>query len=657
MAQRSGFQPPPHRRHAELVLTLALVLALPTAAGMPSAERSAFIAAEQALAASDRETFDEFAARLADYPLHPYLHLADLMRRLDSVSADEVQVFLARYRGTAPAERLRLRWLKHLASQGHWREYVDAYVDNGSETRECLYRRGLLVNAQDESAFDGLDALYLVGSSLPDACDALFSAWSKSGQLIPAFVWQRVDLALQRGNTGVARFQRRYLPAEQRVWLDQLLQIHARPELLASERLPSDPQRRIAAITHGIERLARRNPLVAAEVWRKLQDEQRLPEPALERINLAIGVAMARERDNTGLYFLHRIEPHEDNIDIQRERLRAALRLRAWSDLATWVQALPPAADEDGEWQYWLGRSLGQNGDLAGAAHAFSRAAVARSFWGFRAADLLGKQAALAHRPAPVDTEQFDALLTSETVARIRELRALGRGLDVSREWRELTGAMEPDELVTAAAVAQHLGLVTESIFTLARGDYWDDLDIRFPMANLRLIRAAAEAQGLPADWVYAIVRQESAFDTDIASHAGAIGLMQLMPATAAEMARDAGMDRPSKQALIDPRLNVDLGSRYLARMRRRFGGDSVVATAAYNAGPAAVRRWLPTEPLAADLWMSEIPYRETRDYVRRVLTYRVIYAHKLGHEHFRLGSVLRPVSTITDTGSSSSSH
>jgi len=614
-----------------------------------SEQRGAFRAAEQAVAAGDRETFDELAPRLADYPLYPYLRLADLMTRLASASADEVTVFLTRYRGTAPGERLRLNWLKLLASEGRWQSYVDAYIDNGSETRECLYRLGLLATGATGAVFEGLDALYLIGSSLPDACDPLFAAWSESGGLTADLAWQRIDLALRRGNAGVARFQRRYLPATQQPWLDKLLLVHAQPRELATVELPADQQRRAALIVLGIERLARRDPSAAAGLWREMQDRLRkeratLPELAQDRIYATIGDALAQRRDSSGLVYLRRIVPRDNNIDLQHQRLRAALRLRAWPDLTAWVEQLPKAADEDGEWRYWQGRALARRGDLAGAAHAFASAADARSLWGFRSAELLGRPPALAHLPAPVDAEQLRALFASDTVARIRELQALGRGVDVSREWRELTRAMSPAELVTAAALAARLGLVSESIFTLARGDYWDDLDLRFPLPHRTLIGAVAAERELPADWVYAIIRQESAFDADIASHAGAVGLMQLMPATAKEVAADAGLDAPSTLALTDPQLNVELGSRYLAAMRQRFGGQTVLATAAYNAGPGAVGRWLPEQPMAADLWLAEIPYRETRDYVRRVLTYRVIYAHKLGRDQFRLGALLRPV-------------
>jgi soluble lytic murein transglycosylase len=192
--------------------------------------------------------------------------------------------------------------------------------------------------------------------------------------------------------------------------------------------------------------------------------------------------------------------------------------------------------------------------------------------------------------------------------------------------------------------LGQHLGLVTESIFTLARSDYWDDIQLRFPLLYNELIQGYALDRGLPLEWVYAVIRQESVFDADIASHAGAVGLMQVMPATAREVAREQGLPAPRRMDLIDPALNIALGTAYLAKMRKRFGGNQALATAAYNAGPGAVSRWLPSEQMAADLWMIDIPYRETRDYVRRVMTYRVIYAHRLGLSDFRVGALFAPV-------------
>jgi soluble lytic murein transglycosylase len=649
------------RAHARLILRLAarlpalglLLAGLLGAALLPqdglaatlAQQRLDFVAAERALAAGDRETFAALDAGLRDYALWPYLRLAALKRGLRADNAAAVEQFIAEHAGTAPGETLRLLWLNRLLADGDMAGYVRNYADNGSAERACRYRQGLLALGREQEAFVGLDELYLTGASLPDACDPVFARWHAAGGLTPDLVWRRVGLALARRNPGVAGFQRRYLPARQQRWLDQQLALYRDPKRLKDAELPDDPQQRVAALIAGIERLAADDPRLAAADWAVLKARELVPPPAKDRAVTAIGAGLARAGERSGLVYLRELRSLPENLDLQRERLRAALRLRAWPEITEWVEALPPEERERGEWQYWLARALGKRGDLVGAAHALDRAAAERDLWGFRAAELLGRPPALRAQPTPADPAEIKRLMASDTARRIRELQALGRSADVSREWRELTRTDDPAALRSAALVGQRLGLVTESIFTLARSDYWDDIDLRFPLLYTELVGERAEAHGLPPEWVYAVIRQESAFDADVASHAGAVGLMQLMPGTARDMARAAGLSAPGRMDLIDPALNIALGTRYLALMRERFGGNQVLATAAYNAGPGAVSRWLPDAPVAADLWLSEIPYRETRDYVRRVLTYRVIYARRLGLDGFRLGALLAPVS------------
>lgn len=608
--------------------------------------------AREALAAGDRQTFARLAASLEGHPLHADLRSAELRARIDSAEAGEVTAFLEAHRGTAPAERLRLHWLRRLADEERWAEYAAAYVDNGSETRECLYRRALHATGRGGEAFEGLDSLYLTGRSLPDACDPLFAAWSRSGRMRPELVWTRVERALARGNDGVAAFQGRYLPAEQQPWLAALIALHRQPEHLLEEPLGADTvadaARRRAILVHGIARLAASEPQAAAGVWEQIRGRETMTAEQAERAELALGEAFAGEGDARALHHLARIEARAGNGAAQRRRLNAALRLEAWPQLADWAAELPASADPRGKWRYWRGRALAR--DLAdptartAAAHAFAAAAGERTLWGFLAAELIGRPPALEHVPVPAAEAAVEALLKSATVQRMRVLAASGRQAEVAREWREMTRRMTRDQRLAAAVAAARLGLTNESILTLANAAYWDDLRLRFPLAHRARVRAAADEHGLPLDWLYAVIRQESAFDADIASHAGAVGLMQLMPATAREVARRRGRPPPSTMDLIDPGLNIALGSAYLARMQRRFGGHPLLASAAYNAGPNAVERWLPQEPMAGDLWLTRIPYRETRDYVRRVLTYRVIYRYRLGLPPLRVGALLRPV-------------
>ncbi|MCG6943124.1 MAG: lytic transglycosylase domain-containing protein [Thiohalocapsa sp.] len=617
---------------------------VPASATDPASARQDFIAAERALAAGDSERFRQLADSLRNYPLWPYLRLAELRRELVLAHAADIEAFIADYAGTAPGETLRRLWLNALWAADDFAGYVRNYAANGSVTRECRWRRALLETGREGDAFAGLDDLYLTGASLPDDCDPLFARWHTAGGLTPELVWRRVGLALARHQPGVAGFQRRYLPERQRHWLDLQLALYRNPKTLEAAELPDDPEQRVATLVAGIERLAREDPRLAAADWAVLKTREPVPPPAKDRVVTAIGAGLARVGERTGLVYLRRLRPLPENLALQRERLRAALRLEAWPEVIEFVRVLPPEERRRGEWQYWLARALGKRGDLVGAAHALDRASKERDLWGFRAAELLGRAPALRERPTPADPGELERLMASDTAARIRELQALGRDADVSREWRELTRNADAGALRTAALLGQQLGLVTESIFTLARGYYWDDISLRFPLLYTGLVADRAGRNGLAQDWVYALIRQESAFDADVASHAGAVGLMQLMPGTARDVARALGRPLPGRMDLIDPALNVTLGTRYLAAMRERFGGNEVLATAAYNAGPGAVSRWLPEAPMAADLWISAIPYAETRDYVRRVLTYRVIYAHRLGRDDFRLGALLAPV-------------
>ncbi len=606
--------------------------------------RRAFLAAERALAAGDEAGFTDLAEGLRDYALWPYLRLAELRRQLSAEHRGDIEGFIDEYAGTAPGETLRRLWLNALHARGDHAGYVRNYADNGSETRQCRWRSSLVEIGREQEAFVSLEDLYLSGASLPDACDPVLERWHAAGGLTPDLVWQRVEAALARRNPGVAAYQRRYLPAPQQRWLDQQVALYRNPQSLTAAELPDDPSLRVAALLVGVERLAREDPGRAAADWPVLEARERVPAPARDRAVIAIGAGLARTGEPSALAFLRQLRALPENLDLQLERLQAALRLQAWSEIADWVQALPPQERRRGEWQYWLARALAKRGDLVGAAHALAAASAERDLWGFRAAELLGREPALRERPTPADPAAVERLLSTGAVRRIRELQALGRVADVSREWRELTAHADAEQLRAAALVAQRLGLVTEAIFTLARSDYWDDIALRFPLLHAALVAASAAQWDVPTEWIYAVIRQESVFDSQVASHAGAVGLMQLMPGTAADMARALGRPPPGRLDLIDPALNITLGTRYLAAMRQRFGGNQVLATAAYNAGPGAVSRWLPEETLAADLWMIAIPYRETREYVRRVLTYRVIYAHRLGLDGFRLGALFAPV-------------
>src|SRR5690606_11198374 len=202
---------------------------------------------------------------------------------------------------------------------------------------------------------------------------------------------------------------------------------------------------------------------------------------------------------------------------------------------------------------------------------------------------------------------------------------------DARREWYHISRVFSREELIAQAKLAHDLDWHFPAIRTLSQARHWDDLDVRFPMPYRSSLTSAAKSRGLHSSWVYAITRQESAFMDDARSHAGAIGLMQLMPATARETARRFGISLNSTYQVLKPETNIQLGTAYLSQVSAQFDGHRILASAAYNAGPTRVRQWLRgADHLESDVWVENIPFDEPRQYVQNVLTYSVIYGQKL---------------------------
>ncbi|MES9893211.1 MAG: transglycosylase SLT domain-containing protein, partial [Candidatus Thiodiazotropha sp.] len=188
------------------------------------------------------------------------------------------------------------------------------------------------------------------------------------------------------------------------------------------------------------------------------------------------------------------------------------------------------------------------------------------------------------------------------------------------------------DELKAAARLAQHWEWPSQSILTLARLRHWNDLELRFPLAHRQAIADQARDHGIDTAWIYAILRQESAFISDARSTAGARGLMQLMPKTAKQVAKELKQSPVKLEDLYQPEVNIKLGAGYLNKVYRQLQESPVLATAAYNAGPHRVLSWLPEQSQASDIWIETVPFKETREYLKRVFAYTVIYSYRLGN-------------------------
>lgn len=614
------------------VLLLAAAAALPAMVHRVEADdRASFVEAERALASGDLERFERLLQALTDYPLYPYLRFAALRRNLTSATDEDISAFLSAFPKTPLASRLRPVYLARLAAAGRWSDYARDYRADASTELRCLFLRSLLETGRRDEALAQVEPLWLSARSQPAACDPVFEAWRDAGGLTTARVWERLRLAMEAGERGIARYLGGLLGEPERPWHAHWLRVDAEPGLVVgSPPFEAGDPRAVPILAHGVARLARRSPEAALSALRAWRPRLATDARAWDRAHAAVGRALSDAGDPRGLEVWGAVRETRDNLPQQESRLRAAIGQGAWDRVADWVARMPGGEVKRDRWLYWQGRAEAALGREAQSRSTLKAAARERSLWAFIAADRLGLPYRIEPVATPAEPARIRALASSPTLARMRELSLLGRETDMRREWRELTGGLEAPDLMAAAYIADVMRWHDLAIQALARAGYWDDLDLRFPLTHRSLIGERAWQIGVDADWVFAVIRQESLFARTLASEAGAVGLMQLMPGTAREAAQGLGLDPPARRDLLDPSVNITLGSAYLARMRDRFG-HVALATAAYNAGPHRVLRWLPEECVEADLWIVSIPFSETRRYLERVLAYRVIYARRLG--------------------------
>lgn len=611
--------------------------------------REDFLAAEQALRDGALTRFRELRERLASYPLAPYLQYQYLTSRLSRVPAEEVRDFIARHEGSPLAVRLQSAWITRLARQGRWSLLIDSYIPGNSVTQSCLYRRALLKTGRMEAAFDGLERIWTVGFSQPRACDPLFKAWHREGHITAERAWRRFSLAMERNNTRLARYLLRFLPETERRWGELWLGVHGKPQKIKSTRYfrTAHPVRE-KILLHGARRLMRRDPLAAMEAWdHALKPNYPFSDHAIAAIERDLALALALRGLPEAQGRLAEIDPRAVDDSIREWRIRSAITRQNWYAVLAWIHQLPPDQQSTARWRYWKARALGALGQKAQAMDLYRSAAARRSYYGLLSSLRAGLPIEIRQQALRVERDDFLILEHHPGMLRARELFFLGRIVEARREWYHATRHMAEWQLQGAAKLAQGWGWHDRAIITMARTSQRDDLDLRFPLLHYDEITALARRHGIDPAFAFAIVRQESAFTPDARSHAGALGLMQLLPRTARQVARRMNVRLRHDRELLEIDTNLRLGMAHLRDMLSRYNNNRLLAAAAYNAGRYRVDKWIRQDAIIpADIWVETLPFRETRNYIQNVLLFTAIYEQKLGGSPPRMiRSSLHPIS------------
>jgi soluble lytic murein transglycosylase len=337
-------------------------------------------------------------------------------------------------------------------------------------------------------------------------------------------------------------------------------------------------------------------------------------------------VPYALSRDGRALGFFALAKPEDFDERAHEWHVRAALWAADWPRARAAIEAMPEALRSQNRWKYWHARALEQLGDEGAARAGYASVVPTDNWYAVLSAARLGQAYAPTLRPIGLSDAEMNRLAGELPFVRAHELILGDMEPEAITEWRSAHEGLPAADQVQAIGLAARWGWHLQAISAAAKLGLFNDYDLLYPRPYDTEVRRGAAISRLPEHLVYAIIRQESLYKADARSSAGALGLMQLLPSTAQSTARRWGLPAPTRSSLLVPSVNVPLGSAFLSGLIERAEGQKPLAIAGYNAGPGAVRRWLPPSPMATDVWVENIPYNETRAYVQRVSWHALVF-------------------------------
>ncbi len=595
-------------------------------------------------------------ALLSQYVLWPDLRAAYFRATMKTADSADVDRFLDKYGMLKPARELRYRYALQLVRNddltNYFSIYQQFYQGLGIEKLDCLALQAELEAGRDRRVVNRALELWIIGESQVEECDPVFSYLQSNNFIGPVEYSKRYELAIDAREFGLARWLAKSINAQHVDEAAFWSSAQSNPESFVSShaRRPSNSTSH-KQLAYAIERITYADPDLARELWTELTRRYQFSAELQYRTDRHIALWTARDNLPGAYALLVGLPAAAQNAEVLRWRARSSIRSEQWPQLLQDIAAMQASEQNAEEWQYWRAIALGNSGNAAAAAIPLEKLALERSYYGFLAADELGREYVFDHNETAVDEATIAVLTQRSDLIRARELFLVNLESRGRSEWDTVVGHFNPDEKRQAAILADRWGWHSRAISTAASIGEYDDLALRYPLPYQAMFQRFAAAASIPPTWAYGITRSESLFMRDVRSSAGAIGLMQLMPATGKGVAQEIQLPYSGLDTLMTPSSNIQLGTMYLAQMATRFGGNRVLATAAYNAGPHRVDQWLPEQgTVDARTWIETIPFNETRKYVRRVLVAETIFHWRMTGDTRRLSDELKLVQAAQDS-------
>jgi soluble lytic murein transglycosylase len=622
-----------------LVIIMAALL-LQGAAWAQGGADATLLAMRDAFRRNNITELDTLLPELRGHALEPLARYWAIKARLETSAPQDIRNALAQMAGTYWEDRLRNDWLLLLGKNRDWVNFeaeLPRYRMNDDPQLQCY---ALLLDAAarrrpaDEAARQTAQR-WLAQPDAEDGCATAAQAFLTSGHLTPETAWQRARLALDANKPRAATQAVALLDPESVPILESIIR---NPAAYLDDKFTAIRPRTKELVTLAAIRLAASDPAAAAQ---EMHNKRWVAQLTQEERSWAWGVigrrAAKRLQPDALAHFVNGQDQHMHDEHLAW-KARAGLRAGAWGHVRDAIGAMSEVQRQQPAWVYWRARAilaLREPDAIVATAQARELLGSIASVRGFHeqlALEALGRAVVVPPPPAPVTEAEMAAATQHPGLQRALTAMRLGLRGEGVREWNYSVGLHTPGgmgerELLAAARLACQNGVWDRCINTSLRTPLAEDHVQRFPMPFQSVVVQRASSIGLDPAYVYGLIRQESRFVTDARSGVGASGLMQVMPATARWTANKIGLTGFRPHHITDRDTNIAIGTAYLKFALDDFEGSLPLAAAAYNAGPGRSRTWREGPVLAGDIWVENIPFDETRDYVQKVLANTTNYA------------------------------
>lgn len=526
---------------------------------------------------------------------------------------------------TPLSNKLREKWLYELARIKDWQNFNTYYQPSNDINLVCYKQIATFNSGQQKEALKESIPLWLTGSSQPQPCNVLFDLLLKSDEFDQNLITQRLALALDKRNIQLANYLLKLYKTPHLKQMQSLASIYQNPaniNKLDSGELADH------FYLYGLKRLVTINMDKALQTWEQVKTKKLLSEAQKQDFLAYIALYKAMRNNEDALAWFAKVKPQYYNDVLIDWQIRLALKKQDWKHVS---ELINDSKNKDTPcWQYWMARSLEEQGKKAEANALYESLAKSRQYYGFLASIRLNKTPSFENETPSSNLKSLKPY--QPFIEQVKSLYLSKQSLPASRLLNDFISELPKDEASALVYwVDSELHWHGKSVYLSNNETLNNQLALRFPLAYKDAVKTYAKKYSVAPEFVYAIIRQESGFREDVVSSAGARGLMQVMPYTAKVVSKASKISYNDQNQLFLSEKNINIGSAYLQQLAKRFSNHPILVAAAYNAGPKQVVYWLKTHPpKEIDLWIETLPWQETRNYLKNVTAFYVVYQYRL---------------------------